>query len=112
MSQTNCPLQARGNDCNVNCNAPLSWLQHGDDRGDSQTDGFVGCLIHDAVSVVLAHFCGVVIRACVHQLNYKTTHSMYRKIPRIRPPFDALKLMPKMGGGLIREDLTFDINDQ
>ncbi len=36
----------------------------------------------------------------------------YRKIPRIRPPFDAQKLMPKMGGGLIREDLTFGIDNQ
>ncbi len=29
------------------------------------------------------------------------------KIPRIRPPFDAQKLMPKIGGSLICEDLTF-----
>ncbi len=34
---------------------------------------------------------------------------LYRKIPRIRPPFDAQKFMPKMGGGLICEDLTFGI---
>ncbi len=33
----------------------------------------------------------------------------YRKIPRIRPPFDAQKFMPNLGGGLIREDLTFYI---
>ncbi len=33
----------------------------------------------------------------------------YRKLPHIRPPFDAQKLMPKMGGGLIHEDLTFCI---
>ncbi len=33
----------------------------------------------------------------------------YRKIPRIRPPFDAQKLITKMGGGLIHEDLTFCI---
>ncbi len=33
----------------------------------------------------------------------------YRKIPRIRPPFDAKKLMPKRAGGLIHEDLTFGI---
>ena len=26
-----------------------------------------------------------------------------RKIPRIRPPFDAKKLMPKKGGGLMRD---------
>ena len=37
---------------------------------------------------------------------------MYRKIPRITPPFDAKKLTPKRGGGLIHEDLTFDIIDQ
>ncbi len=36
----------------------------------------------------------------------------YRKIPRIRPLFDAQKSMPKMGGGLIHEDLTFGISDQ
>ncbi len=35
----------------------------------------------------------------------------YRKIPRITPPFDAQKLMPKMGGGLIHEDLTFYIEE-
>ncbi len=34
---------------------------------------------------------------------------IYRKIPRIRPPFDAPKLMPKSRGSLIREDLTFGI---
>ncbi len=33
----------------------------------------------------------------------------YRKIPRIRPPFDAQKMVPKIGGGLIHEDLTFGI---
>ncbi len=32
------------------------------------------------------------------------TKGKYRKIPRIRPPFDAKKLMPKKGGGLICED--------
>ncbi len=32
----------------------------------------------------------------------------YRIIPHIRPPFDAPKLMPKRGGGLIHEDLTFN----
>ncbi len=36
----------------------------------------------------------------------------YRKIPRIRPPFDAKKFMPKKGGGLIQEDRAFDIIDQ
>ncbi len=36
----------------------------------------------------------------------------YRKILRIRPPFDAQKLTPKRGGGLICEDLTSDIIDQ
>ncbi len=33
----------------------------------------------------------------------------YRNIPRIRPPFDAQKSMPKIGGGLLRKDLTFYI---
>ncbi len=32
---------------------------------------------------------------------------IYSIIPCIRPPFDAQKLMPKMGGGLIHEELTF-----
>ncbi len=35
------------------------------------------------------------------------SEGIYRKIPRIRPPFDAQKLMPKMGGGLICEGLKF-----
>ncbi len=43
----------------------------------------------------------------VRLLSSSTVHE-YRKIPRIRPPFDAPKLMPKRGGGLIREDLTFN----
>ena len=36
----------------------------------------------------------------------------YRKIPRLRPPFDAQKFTSKIGGSLIYEDLTFDIIDQ
>ncbi len=38
----------------------------------------------------------------------RSDNQKYRKIPRIRPPFDASKFMLKRGGGLIHEDLTFD----
>ncbi len=41
-----------------------------------------------------------------------SVRGIYCKIPCIRPPFDAKKLMPKKGGGLIHEDWTFDIIDQ
>ncbi len=41
-----------------------------------------------------------------------TQGQQYRKIPRIIPPFDAQKSMPKMGGGLTYEDLTFGLSDQ
>ncbi len=37
------------------------------------------------------------------------TYQTYRKIPCIWPPFDAQKFMPKIGGGLTGEDLTFGV---
>ncbi len=40
------------------------------------------------------------------------SEDIYRKIPGIRPPFDAQNWCQKGGGGLIREDLTFDTIDQ
>ncbi len=42
-------------------------------------------------------------------LVFVGTSKIYCKILRIRLPFDAQKVMPKIGGGLICEDLTFCI---
>ncbi len=44
--------------------------------------------------------------------HVRETHTcvhVYCKIPRIRPPFDAQIFMPKLGGCLVHEDLTFGI---
>ncbi len=50
--------------------------------------------------------------ALVHVSLVDLFGESYRKIPRIRPLFDAQKFILKIGGGLICEDSTFEINDR
>ncbi len=65
------------------------------------------------LSNVVRAFCNTCRRICLEQKPFiwgqEGYNCNYRKIPHIRPPFDARKLMPKIGGGLICEDLTFCI---